>query len=825
MTKNKKMIKVMATLGCTALLGGVGLGMQNAAAEPDTLGGVDVTSFRMDYGASVRIKDTEVLTDNGIRFAATISDEAHDALEALKKTEDGKDISVDYGMVIVPYDYIESGKVVLSLATENNENGLFNGKFCFEDTTTGEHTGCEKTHLAAVTYEEVVDDDATDGVHNLRGSLINVKQNNLTRRFTGVGYIAYTYGETTEYALAGYAYDYGTTENANILNNTRSMTYVAQAAIKDNKLDATKLGMLEKNYVAPFADNEYAYTVNHYLPNENGVGYQNVITETLYGKLNTPVSAANIAKSSVADKAKYKDYATYGFTKDSNTSDIVFANGATELNCYYEARDTVLFNGSSEADRESLTKAYEKVSAAAISAEAEYTDANGEKRENLTKIVLTAENEKYGAGYLKLALQDEKLELANSANWDYLTVSMCMTTTRTVSAVNMFSKNVNLGEVTVNKWMDFVISKSFLNNTKSYLEPSERLSKEDLDAELLYSYAESNQALQNQNHNFFYTNTFTQTGENENVTYYIEKIEWGVDVTAPVITMPTLAKAYEGTYTPAITVTDDIIPNTAWSTNVFGPNYVSTVYAVDGDTRTEVATQTPGSWELSKGNYVLTVTANDGTATDVTGNVSATEEFAFEVIEKPVRAPGEMTKFDSELELDYAKAVNEQGVVPTISWESEYKDRTGVLVYASQTANNANYGGYFYLNFDAETINKIWTAYNDATTEFSLTLTMYVEISTTSGDYETNGVSLYGGKAYSYAKTGTKYEKDTWNDFTFNEQQLADIFGLNTSSSFQSKLSGSTYLFYLGYPTLAKNATVTYYVDSITYSTTPIVAE
>lgn len=816
------MIKVMATLGCAALLGGVSLGMQNAAAEPDTLGGVDVTSFRMDYGASVRIKDTEVLTDNGIRFAATISDTAHDALEKLEKTEG---VTVDYGMVIVPYDYIESGKVVLSLATENNANGLFNGKFCFEDTTTGEHTGCNKTHLAAVTYEEVVDDDATDGVHNLRGSLINVKQNNLTRRFTGVGYIAYTHGTTTEYALAGYAYDYETTENANILNNTRSMTYVAQAAIKDNKLDATKLGMLEENYVAPFANNEYAYTVNHYLPNKNGNGYEK-ISEKLYGKLNTPVSAANIAKSSVTDKAKYKDYATYGFTKDSNTSDIVFANGATELNCYYEARDIVLFDAANETDFNNLK-----------TANTNFTITNNESVGDETGVIKIVSGT--NTGNLMMGFQMDKLEAANSANWDYLTVRMYViaelkedatekeqTTFAKISSLSMCSWNLPLGTINLNEWTDFVIPKAFFNNPKSYVINSNSgsiLTKEKFDEKFTNCYGVDNMSLGGHNHTFFYTNTYSSLNSvsSAQITYYIDSITWGVDITAPVVTANAKiisdAETYE--YKPVIAVKDDIVPNTSLWSATYGPAYEYVMYSVDGSERTEMTASDTGSYMLEKGkNYVLAITATDSGASDLAGNI-AYKEYSISM-----SAVADGLSFDSDAELSYLNLV-ENGVMPTMEWKENVtlgtETKKGIVQYNTAGRSDGTYGGYLYLNFSDEQIENILSAfYTDSTkttvnTNFKLVLDMAVNIQNITASKDVWLVSkTYGGM--------TSLKNDTWSKVELTADMLTSGGGWVSEDAIKNILKGSAYsymLFYLNGKTIGKSAgPITYYIDNITWS-------
>jgi hypothetical protein len=187
--------------------------------------------------------------------------------------------------------------------------------------------------------------------------------------------------------------------------------------------------------------------------------------------------------------------------------------------------------------------------------------------------------------------------------------------------------------------------------------------------------------------------------------------------------------------------------------------------------------------------------------------------------------PGTVTAFDVPSETSHLAATMDSNVTPVISWKDEYEGRTGVAVYKSTTPSGQNYGGYFYLNFSEEVATEIVNAYLDENTTFSFTITMRVEIDAVCGDYATNGVSLYFGKKYSYAYTNTKYEKDVWNEFTFTEEQLAVMMSgdgktpSNTDADFKKKLMGGASLFYLGWPTLSKNANITYYVDSISYTT------
>lgn len=811
MAKRKNFIKVLATLGVSALVAGAGVSTLSAGATAEkTVAGKGVDSFQMVYGASVRCGDG---VENGIRFSATISDDEYKTLEKLEETSG---VSVNYGVLIVPADLFNETNLT-------EENIFQNQQYCLE----GCESGCSKTHLATVEYEKLANDSSTDGRMNLRGSLIQIQSDNINREFVGLAYIEYNTATTSEYEFANYALPVDENNNPieegtrELANTTRSMTYVAQRAIVKNEVDATTAQTLETDYIAPLANNNYKYFVRHHL------SANTVVEETCYGKLNSAVTAQHIAKT---NPTEYSHYATYGASSDSNTSDIVYANGRTVLNYYYVARDTVLFDGDNPTDFANLKVAFDKSSSVGVLSNdtdttteeidaISYKDKNGVEKSGLTKIVLDGENETYGSGYLKMALADEKIDDANSANWDYLTVTMCVTTTADMTSFAMYSKNRALGSVNINEWVDFVIPKSALNTSNSYLGQN-FVTKDKFETAFDNWYALSMQDNQkNYTHNLFYTNSLKKTQTGTNVTYYIEKITWGIDVTAPEISIENNATVYaEGVINPSVIVSDDYNVAPVVSKKVFS-------VATD-DTRTEISAQTDGTWNLSAGKYVLVVEASDGPVSDIVGNV-AVDEVAFEV-----RALNDLLTFESASEKDFLIATTEQGVTPTISWVESHgegeNERDGVLVYQSSSAGTNNWGGYFYLNLSDQMINQIWEAYNDESVDFTLTIDMWVEISEYSNTV--NGVSLYGGSAYSHSWNSSEigyFTGEQWTEYTFNEEQLAGIFGwakadtLATTSNFYKKLNGGVYLFYLGHPTLKNNTatTITYYIDSISFST------
>lgn len=828
MAKRTNLVKVLAAFGVGTIAAGAGLANLSASATTTkTIGGKEVSSFQMEYGASVRIG---VDVETGIRFKATLSDQQYTALEGLEESQTG--VAVNYGVLIVPAD--KFGEAELTVA-----NIFESGTYCLE-----KECSCTKTHLAAVEYKKLANDSTTDGVMNLRGSLEQIQKENLTREFVGLAYIEYsvTADETTtsSYVFADYALpvdenDQPITDGTRELaNTTRSMTYVAQKAIEDEEVSADEATTLTKEYITPLAGNKYKYTINHYLPDDDSETptYTSApVPETVYAELSTGVTAANIAKSTLTNKAEYASYATYGTdTTKSNTSGIVYANGKTVLNNYYVARNTVLFSSADTTDVANVATANKLTTV-------EKADPLGGENE---VVKFTSAN---NWGNLYLTFQESKIDEANSAHWDYLTVRMYATATladgatttqqtnfNNISSIDMFSWNTKLGSVQLNTWVDFIVSKKHLNNPYSQLINSETgsvLSQEKFEDEFKADFISTN----SNPAKFFQTNAYSSIS-NVTVTYYIDSITWGVDVEAPEISTADISKVYEGKFNPTITVTDDKILNTVWGNAIIGPEYTSEVYAIGEDgARTFVEAESDGTWDLEKGNYVLVVTANDGNATDVIGNVS-TKEILFEVIED-TRTDGCLTAFDLPSEVSYI-VDNHSNTKDNsrISLIDEYEGREGVLKFETATVTDKEYGGYFYLNFSDEMITKIMNAYNDSTVDFTFTISMRVEVSGTPSWYGSYGVDLYGVKyAYANQEEQTFHNVGVWEDYSFSRKDMQTVFGWETTASketstkFYKQLTAVNQFFCLQGHTCIKNATITYYVDSISFSTSPVTAE
>lgn len=828
--KNKKVIGLLASLGCVAIAAGAGMATTSASAE--TLGGVDVSSFQMRYGASVRFKQTD--GKNGIRFEATLADEAYNKLEALQATAG---VAVNYGMLIVPADVVASNAL-----TEANVFGA-NAKYTLvaDCNPDGDECTCGKTHIASVQYETLSDTNASDGKKNLRGSLVDILPKNINREFVGLGYIKYVNGTAKDYVMATNALDLDAEGNsvagtAAQENNTRSMTYVAQLAIEKGEDDENNT--LQTTYVTPLAANDYAYTINHYLPTGTDGAYVLAATETLYGKLGTSVAAVNIVKSTVENKSQYASYATYGFDTSSGAkvSSKLYANGKTVLDCYYKASNTTLWTASDETDVELMTAANTGTKtgmyADATAAVVDSYEGSG-KALQMTK---TSTNQ-YGAGHLFLDLQEAKLAEAENANWDYLTFRMLMEVEQTGltqdSAVTysgsvalkgqLSSNDAGTGGIPFGEWVDFTVPKALLNNKGSYILPSKSYDGAQAKAEFDEAFRKMVLTQENTSAFFFAENLAPIDGVYPTVTYYLESITWGVDTTAPEIV--SVNAAYEGTaYTPTVTVKDDIVPNTAhWATK-YGPIVTTTLYEVNttDDTRTEVAA---GSVLDSTKKYVLSVTANDRSVTNIPGNV-LTEE-----VEIGVRSATSIidinNKYDlGEFALTTYSTDSDGGATITagVSYLESYGGVDGVALYTSHNAYFENHtdetkkwkdwGGMVYLNLDDERAETIWNAYNDTNSTMTFAITFRVDVVTSPDTTGTSYMKLGG--------TTSTITVGEWQTVTFSETAISQKTTWNSETKFKKALQGSSQFFQIeGVWTTNVNSAINIYIDSITYSVTP----
>lgn len=814
MNKKNKLISLLASIGCVALSAGVGAQFTMAQAEGKTIGNVDVSSFRMSYGAEMRFDPNNTEDPIGIRFSATLADKAYEDLEKL----DG----VNYGMVIVPADIVKNKPL-----TEENLFGQ-DALYCFEDPKQGEETEgctCSKQHVASVEYAVLSNAKKDDGVRNLRGSLVNILPANLTREYVGLGYIEYN----GAYVLADYAYG----ENdqvSDIKNNTRSVTYVAQRAIDNNQDDADET--LKETFVDTQSGKQFKYTVNHYLPKEEG-GYTTV-TETLGGTLGAEVTATHITKGNLA--ADYKAYKLYNMSAQGNTKDVLYANGRTTLNCYYEKMDTTWLNCDptelSNVDNQYTYLEYANRNDPNTKEMETYEsfEIGGETRQGVTMIKIGGENNGYYSGYLNLALPLAASD-AGSMIWDYIKVSLAVVVENGETNLKMGSFNKSVGTIEAGKWQELYISKSELNQYSTAVISNNPAMESSEEFYLKFANTYNRWSTTGFLNCFSVTNGYNaetgttsgsdnvdeSKGHTDTVTYYIDKIEWGVDTQGPDITVTGVGEEmFEGTFTePTVTVTDDytLVQSEIAKGVKRNMPVTKTLYKVDGETRTPIEF-TDGKVDLTKGDYVYVVTADDSAIEGEVGNVSVVEKY-FEVVEKQ----DVVITFDSSDDTKYFSA----NTAKTYDFTTSYLTADelaaeglnagaidlegGAIKIATGTEGTNAWGAWLKLNLSSDEIALV----SDATT---ITFRMYVHV----GDYTnwpntTVGceVDLLDGGQGSAHLAGS--DKDAWNDVTVT---VADL-----KKALTTYLDGTNCLFWVGSTTVKGGSTVTYYINSITFDVTP----
>ena len=371
--------------------------------------GATIKDFQMEYGASVRIGEKD--GKDGIRFTATLPTSVYESLEKLETDN----VSVAYGMLIIPADYTqESSKTYtapLSKETLFGENAKYTRADCTPNI--GDNTcTCQKRHISYVESQTLT---GTSDTKFLRGSLVDLKEGNRMRAFVGLGYIEYKANGISEYFLAENAKNKDGTGEANIENNTRSMSYVAQLAIADGKDDTSNT--LYTQYVQPFEDKSYKYEVHHYLPDQS-----EAIVQTLYAPLGEEVTAKHIAETE-----EYAQYSVYTLDKENENAhmqDIVYANGKTVLRCYYtkETRRIVRefdFKTQADAEKYLLEKSWYNFTKSTVSHMEEKDERQGIAvyKTNITK------NGKYGAHFY-IDLSEYVEEILDAFADDELTFSM-----------------------------------------------------------------------------------------------------------------------------------------------------------------------------------------------------------------------------------------------------------------------------------------------------------------------------------------------------------------------------------------------------------------
>ena len=260
-----------------AFLGVTGLTKANAAEN-----------LTMKYGASIKCSPSA----NGLRFTAYVPD--------YNESE-----NATYGMLIAPTDYVAN----YPLTVENvfGENAVYDWAVKNDDGVWV-YTG-NKTRIINVSYDSLGTDK--DGNYVVNGSILGIKDGNLTRNFVGRAYKKV--GD--EYTMAEWATASGDTE-AKISNSIRSALEVATAARLSGDSYSDDQAALIEDY------EKRSYELANY---ESGDDYTLWFTKTTdSGEGSTTVG------SEITDSAEFPEGISKGYQLNVNSSGNwhrVFRNG------------------------------------------------------------------------------------------------------------------------------------------------------------------------------------------------------------------------------------------------------------------------------------------------------------------------------------------------------------------------------------------------------------------------------------------------------------------------------------------------------------------
>jgi len=215
----------------------------------------------MEKGASVRLAKGIILNEDGsfkgyetsgLRFTTNVSNEQIAALN--EGIENGTYKSVAYGTLIVPTDY------------------LFGGQFTHEWL----EANCEYLDIPSTGWIK----EGTE-YSSYYGSIVNLKDTNYARKFSGIGYILVTYADdTVKYFYAPYLASYA-----------RTSEFVAKAAIADRSAtktdEYTELVEEDGNY-SPYTTTERDF-LTIYITSEA----ESVVDAEKLAAINTAVGSLN----------------------------------------------------------------------------------------------------------------------------------------------------------------------------------------------------------------------------------------------------------------------------------------------------------------------------------------------------------------------------------------------------------------------------------------------------------------------------------------------------------------------------------------------------
>ena len=181
----------------------------------------------MAHGAGVRYGGTADYS--GLRFK----------IQAEKANYEALNVETEYGILIIPADY---QKTYGEFTVENlfGANGKYHLAEKDENGALAEYTGSLPQIMNFWTNELYY--NAETDLYEYYGSITNLKAENLTRKFVGVGVVKYTVDGEENYLLVDYA-------GNDIVNNTRSVYQVSKLAVLDTALPSNARTWIQTNYI------------------------------------------------------------------------------------------------------------------------------------------------------------------------------------------------------------------------------------------------------------------------------------------------------------------------------------------------------------------------------------------------------------------------------------------------------------------------------------------------------------------------------------------------------------------------------------------------
>ena len=240
-TKKNILIVILSFLAMVFLALGM-LGMPSYSAKKvkaTSATNATVPTLTMGYGAAIRVNSTEDFSDNGLRFRATLSETEYQ--KALRRE------NVSFGMFIMPVYYVEKFG---DLTAENvSLGGVYDWKENDGDTYFygGDEIHAETHRIIAISYPELFVNPDNAEQRIILGSVVNLKEENLSLEYIGRAFIRYQVDGVYFYEMAAWSEDYqGNTYRSPVEIAEKELAY-KNSHLSDEQKIALFNGYLAKN--------------------------------------------------------------------------------------------------------------------------------------------------------------------------------------------------------------------------------------------------------------------------------------------------------------------------------------------------------------------------------------------------------------------------------------------------------------------------------------------------------------------------------------------------------------------------------------------------